>query len=335
MTETTQAPTRSDVERAVRFGVTAPSIHNTQPWRWVYRSGVLELYADRGRQLPALDPDGRSVLLSCGAALTLAGIGFASAGWATEIDRLPEPDRPDLLARIRPVGRRPVDESTVERAAAAERRRTERRPFRAEPVPADRVDALLATAVAEDVYAYAIQRADERLDLAAVFSWADRVETADPAYRAELAKWTRYRDADAPDGVPATSVPHVPAGAPRHTDVPMRDFEAGITGGQHIAEVVDERPVYVVVLTTDDDRLARLRAGEAYARISVEAERLGLASSAMTQAVDLPGVRERFRMLMDWPDHPQMVLRVGWPEPVDPPPATGRRPLSAVLTFED
>ena len=334
MTETTSnTPTRSEVERAVSFGVRAPSIHNTQPWRWVYRPGVLELHADRSRQLPALDPDGRSMLLSCGAALELARLGFAAAGWRTEVDRLPDPDRPDLLARIRPVARAAVDRSVVERAEAAERRHTERRPFLVEPVADEAIRSLLAVATDAGVYAYAVQRGDEQLDLAVVFSWADGVELADPAYRAELAHWTRA--ADAPDGVPAAAVPHVSAGAPRHTDVPVRDFEAGITGGQPLVDLVDERPVYIVAFSTADDRTARLRAGEAYARISVEAERLGLASSAMTQAVDLPAVRERFRMLMNWPDHPQMVLRVGHPRPGPTPRPTGRRPLTAVLQYDD
>jgi hypothetical protein len=178
-----------------------------------------------------------------------------------------------------------------------------------------------------------VRRADEQLDLAVVFSWADGLEMSDPAYRAELAHWTRA--ADAPDGVPAAAVPHARAGAPRHTDVPVRDFEAGITGGQPLVDLIDERPVYVVLFSTTDDRAARLRAGEAYARISVEAERLGLASSALTQAVDLPAIRERFRMLMNWTDHPQMVLRVGHPQSGRPTRPTGRRPLTAVFTFEE
>jgi nitroreductase len=335
MTETTStrlAPARSEVERAVSFGVRAPSIHNTQPWRWVYHPGVLELYADRSRQLPALDPDGRSMVLSCGAALELARLGFAAAGWRTEVDRLPDPGQPDLLARIRPVRRTAVQPTTVVRARAAERRHTERRPFLVEPVAEEEIRSLLAAARGTGVYAYAVQRADEQLDLAVVFSWADAVETSDPAYRAELAHWTRA--GDAPDGVPAAAVPHLPAGSPRHTDVAVRDFEAGMTGGQPLVELVDERPLYVVLFSTADDRAAQLRAGEAYARISVEAERLGLASSAMTQAVDLPAVRERFRMLMGWPDHPQMVLRVGHPQSPTPRP-TGRRPLTAVFQFEE
>ncbi|HEY6748806.1 MAG TPA: nitroreductase family protein [Mycobacteriales bacterium] len=334
MYETLPIPTHDDVERAVALGVRAPSIHNTQPWRWVYHHGVLEVHADRSRQLSVLDPDGRSVLLSCGAALELARLGLAARGWRTDVNRMPDRDRPDLLAWIRPLGRTTVDPVVTDRSAAAERRYSDRRPFRAEPVPDEAVDRLLAAAADGDVYASAVQRPDERLDLAVVFSWADQVEARDAAYRAELAHWTRHQGEGAPDGVPASAVPHAVPGTPRHTDVPVRDFEAGITGGESLPEGVDEQPLYLIVSTTDDTPEARVRAGEAYARIAIEAERLGLASSAMTQALDLPAVRERFRTLMNWPDHPQMVLRIGWPQPGPRPEPTGRRPVSEVLTFD-
>jgi nitroreductase len=272
--------------------------------------------------------------MSCGGALELASLGFAVAGWQVEVDRIPDPARPGLLARIRMVGRRQPEGRTVESARAAERRRTERRPFPPEPVPAEQLDELVAAAAADGVYASVVVRAEERLELAVVFSWSDRVESEDQAYLAELARWSRPTDSTARDGIPAEAVPHVPAGAARHTEVPVRDFEAGRPGAQPLSEPVDEQPVFLVLFTVADDEEARLRAGEAYVRVSVEAERLGLASSALTQAIDLPAVRDRFRTLMDWPDHPQMVLRVGRPpaaaEPTRPTP---RRPISDVLTF--
>lgn len=98
------------------------------------------------------------------------------------------------------------------------------------------------------------------------------MEAGDPDYRAELAQWTRHEGDAAPDGVPASAVPQAVPGWPRHTDVLVRDFEAGITGGETLPEGIDEQPVYLVVYTTDDGPVARLRAGEAYARVSVEAD---------------------------------------------------------------
>lgn len=78
-----------------------------------------------------------------------------------------------------------------------------------------------------------------------------------------------------------------------------------------------------MVFSRDDDATTRLRAGEIYTELSVDAERLGLATSAMTQELDLPGVRNRVRTLMSWPDHPQMILPVGWPPVADATPGPG------------
>ncbi|MFL6127913.1 MAG: Acg family FMN-binding oxidoreductase [Mycobacteriales bacterium] len=326
-----EGPSVREWADVVRFAVRAPSIHNTQPWRWVLDGEVLSLFADRSRQLTAADPDGRAVLLSCGGALSLAVLRLAAAGWMTVVDRLPE-GAGGVLARIRVVGRSDPEPVMVARATAAERRHTERRPFRAEPVPAGLLDELVRAADDGQVYAFAVQQADQRLDLAVAMSWADRVESEDPAYRAELAHWVGPRAAAAGEGVPASAVPHVSAGRPRRTEVPVRDFEAGARGELEVAGDVDEQPAYLVLLSGTDGPQQRLRAGEAYLRVSVEAVRLGLASSAMTQAVDLPGVRERFRALMDWADHPQMVLRVGYPPAEPVTEQTPRRPLSEVFT---
>jgi len=318
------------VAEAVRLALRAPSIHNTQPWRWVFGPAGLELFADEGRRLRAIDPEGRGLLISCGAALYLARLGMARAGWQVDVIRFPDPDRPQLLARLVPAGQEPANGEIRLLAAAAQRRRTERRPFRPDPVPAGLLDELRRVAAYDGGYAHVVVRPDERLDLAVVMSWADQLEAGDEAYRAELARWVRP-DAAGPTGVPVSAVPRVSAGEQRHTDVPLRDFEVGRRGELPVPAGVDEAPAWLVLFTPTDDALARLRAGEMFVQVSVAAERMGLASSASTQAVDLPGVRARIRTLMDWPDHPQMMLRVGWPPAGDVPPPTPRRAVADVL----
>jgi nitroreductase len=325
-------PSAEEIERVVALAVRAPSIHNTQPWRFVSTVDALELWADRGRQLTATDTDGWALSVSCGGALFLAVLGLAGEGWRSATERLPDPGRPDLLARVRIAGRAPVEESVRQDIAAAGRRHTERRPFRPDAVSVELLDTLCAAIVDPAVYAAVVLRPDDRLDLAVATSWADALELMDPAYRAELATWVRPDAIAAGEGIAPADVPRTAPDQPRHTDVPVRDFGAGRPPVAPGAPAVDEHPAYVVLFSRDDDATARLRAGEAYAQLSVEAERIGLASSAMTQALDVPAVRNRVRTLMSWPDHPQMILRIGWPPVGDAVPRTTRRPVTAVLT---
>ncbi|MCH9733253.1 MAG: nitroreductase, partial [Actinomycetia bacterium] len=71
----------------------APSVQNSQPWRWrVTRDGV-NLYADWSRQLGDADSDRRDVLLSCGAVLDHCVVALAAAGWRPRVRRFPEPDQ--------------------------------------------------------------------------------------------------------------------------------------------------------------------------------------------------------------------------------------------------
>src|SRR4051794_39294469 len=86
----------ASVEAAVTVAIRAPSIYNTQPWRWEFGSDGLDLRADRSRQLAVVDPDGHSLLISCGAALALARYGLRAAGWTVTTTRLPDPADPDL-----------------------------------------------------------------------------------------------------------------------------------------------------------------------------------------------------------------------------------------------
>src|SRR3954447_12356029 len=94
------ALTDSEMGRAAARGVLAPSLHNTQPWRFVISRGWLELHADPQRRLRVLDPRGRQLVISCGCALFNVRVALAAAGYDARVERLPDAERPDLLARV-------------------------------------------------------------------------------------------------------------------------------------------------------------------------------------------------------------------------------------------
>src|SRR5204862_4650701 len=112
----------------------APSIHNSQPWRWRVGAGVLDLYTAHGRQLASTDPDGRLAVLSCGAALHHARTALAAEGWRTDVFRLPDPTEPAWLARITLAEQVPVSTDAVRLVQTVRIRHTDLRPLTVPPV---------------------------------------------------------------------------------------------------------------------------------------------------------------------------------------------------------
>jgi nitroreductase len=320
---------RETVEAVLEVAVRAPSIHNTQPWRWELRPDGLVLLADRSRQLSVADPDGHSLMISCGGAAVLTELALRAAGFSVEVRRIPDPSDPDLLARFETTGRGAPDADAEAQVDAALRRRSDRRPFRMHDLPAAQLEELRAAAGNDLASVDFPMREDQRINLAVAVSWADRIERHDEEYMAEMQKW--LRDPEVHDeGVAAANVPHVEAGHPRRTDVPQRDFEIGVTGKQLIQQDVDEKPLIAVILTGSDAAEEQFAAGEAMMRLMLRAEQDGIATCPLSQAVDLVAFRTRLQGLLGWVGYPQMMMRMGYPG-AGQVPATPRRPVSAVL----
>jgi nitroreductase len=334
---TTVGLDRATAEAAVAVAVRAPSIHNTQPWAWRLSADGLALRADRSRQLSVADPDGHSLLVSCGAALHLTELALRGAGLRVSTSVLPDTADPDLLAIFRPIGREDADEQTLRAIDAALARRSDRRPFALREVPEATADELHAASSSPQARVDFPTRSDERVDLAVAVSWADRVERDDQAYIEEQNRWLRDPEVHAlVDGVPVDAIPHVPAGSPRRTDVPLRDFEMGMTGRQLIARDVDEKPLIAVVLTDFDNGADHLAAGQAMMRLMIAAQMLGLSTCPLSQAVDFAEFRTRVQRVMGWVGYPQIMLRVGYPGgPASDLVRTPRRDVSAVLHADE
>jgi hypothetical protein len=212
-----------DLEAAVSWALRAPSVHNTQPWRWRIRPGEVELHADWTRHLPWTDPDRRDLYLSCGAALHHLRVALAARGLVARVDRLPDPERCGHLATVTvSVGdSASVDHDTAALFPAIERRRTERRQMSHRPVPTNLLDRCAEQARREGAELVAVTAPGMRARLAAAIGRAAREQAVVPGYSAELTVWTR-RYAGSRDGVSMTNVAVPPAGLAGSS--PLRQF---------------------------------------------------------------------------------------------------------------
>ncbi len=270
-------PIRHLVELACR----APSIGNSQPWRWRADGDVLELYADRSRRLPVDDPLGRQLMISCGAALHHLRVAATALGRQPVVERtVPTSDDLALLARIdlgapgasdaaRALRSSPTAEPEPNELQALRSRATDRSRFTAWPVPSARVEALARVARAWGDDAVAVVDAVQRAHLSSVVTEATRRHAERPG------AWTPALAAtdDAPDLEPTDGA--------------------------------------VLLLGEEDHEHSWVSAGEALSALWLEAAHLGLGVVPLFAPIEIGSSREQLRgCLPDGAGVPLLLLRV-------------------------
>jgi nitroreductase len=321
-----------DVGMAVEHALRAPSVHNTQPWRWQIHSETVALHADWNRHLPATDPDRRDLILSCGAALHHLQVACAARELAVEVDRLPDPEDQGYLATVT-IGPGPGNAADAALFPAIHRRRTERRRMSHRSVPEGYLQTLAEQAHRVGARLVSVTGAPMRQRLTAALTEAAHCQEFTPGYLAELQLWTR-RYAGAHDGVSGASVAPPPADPTGQS--PLRQFPHGqLSQPRQLPGhgPADDAAELLVIATAGDDPLDWLQAGEATSAVLLAATQMGLVTTPLSQAVEVAMSRREIQQeVLHVPEHPQLIIRVGWPASgATELPVTPRRDLNSVL----
>jgi hypothetical protein len=314
------------VDYLIATAARAPSVHNTQPWRFRVTPRALELHADPARKL-RVDPMGREMLISCGAALFGLRLAIRSLGYLPVVELLPDNTRLALLARVGLGQPQPMTGSERQLLEALPHRHTHRGPFTAEPLPDGLLAGLQHDAVAEGATLALAGGGRGYERLTDIVTAAGRRLDLVPGARADMRDWTRGPGSSARDGVPASAFA---AATDHHRGrLAQRDFDLGRHLGQ-LETAGPAPPATALILTPGDSQADWLCAGQALHRILAHAAARWVFASLHTQPLETTGIRGLIRDRLVLPGIPQIILQLGCARSTR---VTARRPPSDLIDF--
>ena len=295
-------PSDAEIDRLLAHVDRAPSVLNTRPWRFVVDRGAVHVHADRSRQLLALDPDGRDLVVSCGAALFYLRTAARHAGWAPVVEVLPEPGDPDVLAAVRFVPQPAPDDDRLFRALSV--RHTHRHPFTDAAIPTDVVREMVEATSAEGSRLHMLTKWEDRAGVSRLVEEGVAIQGFDPAVADDLRAWLRSDTDPRPDGIRDA----VQGEWDRRSDLrtPLADVAV------HKSDLARAAPALGVVSTAADGPADWLTAGEAMAHALVVAASRGVSASFINQPVEVESLRTRLAGRLGGV-FPQVAFRLGYP----------------------
>ena len=314
----------------------APSVHNSQPWIFTVGERTVDVHADPARHLAVSDGSGRSLLISCGAALFNLRVAADHLGFHPRVRILPTKDDPTHVARLEVDHRHGSPGFLEDLFPAVWSRRTNRFPFWNRRIPRSVLSRLQDAVSLENSLLRIVDQPAEIERIVALLHDAERADL--PEAKQERAAWVGREGA--PDGIPS----HALGPRPRDRSTPFRDLRV-VTPGPAAAPPspppggtapdVEQRtapfeatPTVAILSTLKDTPADWVRAGQALERSLLVATAEGLSASFMNQPLEHHDLRWQVRSPLTGVGVTQMIMRIGYGVPV---PATPRRPVSEVL----
>ncbi|MEI8406617.1 MULTISPECIES: Acg family FMN-binding oxidoreductase [unclassified Kribbella] len=302
---TTKTLTQDEVSILLTAAVHAPSMHNTQPWRFEIDGPVIDILLDPERTLPASDPADRLTRIGLGAAAFNVRVAAALLGHESTFAIDPDPATPEVIARIFLADRGAPVPDLSSLYGAIGRRHTYRGPMTDQTVSPKVIQSLIEAARSEGAELRVLNEA-QRSRLAGILQAADLLELRDEDRLHERARWIGGDRST--EGVPDQALGPLPVGP-----AAFRDLSAGFDRPHRGRAVFEETPAIMVLSTDSEDEPAWVQAGLALQRVLLTATSYKVAASFLNQVVEFPAVRNQVRNLIAATSWPQLVIRLGYP----------------------
>ncbi|MBJ7287930.1 NAD(P)H nitroreductase [Williamsia sp.] len=318
-------PDQDQIKDAVQLACRAPSIYNSQPWRWEIADSTLHLYSRRN-PLRSTDPTGREMLLSVGVVLGHLRVVMEGLGWYCDTTLLPDPNHSGHVAEIMFRPSPATTAAQVRRLKAIAERRTDRLPMTPPTNWVNFCRALTADlADSEAVLDVLDETSRSLLEQASVFVESERAY--DSPYQAELTWWS-HRGESATDGIPDSAL----ITAAEYERVGLARQFPPVRRSQRHATVAHDAAEVVVLSTISHNLRDLLTCGQALATVLIEATGAGYATCTVSHVTEIPESRAMIGVLTATSAIPQVLVRIGTSSDRATHQQTPRRAVDDVVT---
>lgn len=320
---------KDKLKHFVKYAILAPSGHNTQPWLFEINEDEMSinLYADRTRALPVIDPDDIELIISCGAALENLTVAMKNYEYFAEVEFFPSENDNDLLAKIKPmIGYEPSDEDRI-LFRAIKSRHTNRLPFADDKIDGLKLQKLKSIASEEHINLHIIEGEDTREEVIKIIEQGDKIQASNKSFCRELAQWVHPNRTNSKDGIPGYAFGMgdlISFGSPFFIgNLNWGDIQAG-----RDRNLVKGSPVLAVIESKNNKAIDWLHTGMALEKLLLKASSEGIAASYLNQPIEVPELKEKLKELLGLKGYPHLIIRMGYGKEVKPTP---RRDIEEVI----
>ncbi len=285
----------SQLKFLVNYAVLAPSVHNTQPWLFRVLDHTIEIYANRSRALAVVDPDDRSLIISCGSCVHLFTRVLNAFRMEHKCSVFPDMADPDLMARIT-VTSSPKGDPDEALVQAIVRRSTIRRGFQSLPLPEAFIDWFTKGNDERPDFIRTVMEKESEFLILRQLQETERNYQSDKRYRRETESWTHPLRERSQDGIPMNP-----------------DEPTTMVSCWSVDNAPDHATMLAVLTEPADTPRAWLETGEHLIQVLLEASRMGLNAAIMNLPSTSTDIRSMIKPLIGFSGDPILLLRFGRP----------------------
>lgn len=274
----------------------APSLYNTQPWRFRPMADAWEIRWDPACELPVADPQRVALMMNLGAVIEYLAVAASAHG--LDVTFVP-PDfrgtQPNLGFVAGRIFFQPRAGAPSPLLPYLERRQTSRKPYRNAPLPAGVLDELQAAAASAGCWLF---HSTDRAAIAAIAAEAARGTLAqfdEPERYAEFHRWLRPAASEDGVDVPSLDLAGPWGGLWKRVLPPARMTRLALAQRALASQqrmLVQSAPAVCMLATNSREWKGWIQAGRALSRVWLHAARHGLVTHPVPSALHTSGGRQ-------------------------------------------